>query len=360
MIISISLKKVDFFIYKPFLLFAIFQLLNEEIINNPLTAIFNFLIILQLPIMGIFILRYNQTTLKKILIFFSSLFILSFIPYYLGFISSLGSGYDLTPYGGFSGLVGPFQNAHGASIATAMSLIIIVFFWFEGSFKRSYLLALFLIGIFFLLNIFVRTGFSIFIIGSFPILFYFGRRRTKSFMKVGFLIFILAALVSTLVLKNEMLVNRIIGESKYGKENSIETIGSSRGFIYLTSFLLYIEANPIQKVIGMGKDEQVNRMDKILWMKIGSHDAFLEILLVNGFIGLIIFLIYLYNIFKFIKNKPKTNFRVLAFALFVGYLIMCFVQGYEWLYANLMLMLSISYLYKNNPLNEIKNYKFHG
>lgn len=360
MIISISLNKFDFFIYKSFLLLAILQLLNQDIINNPSLAISNFLIILQLPVMGIFILQYNQDIIKKALIFFSSLFIFSFIPYYLGIISSLATGYDLTPYGGTSGLVGPFQNAHGASIAIAMSLIVVVFFWFEGSFNKAYLLILFLIGIFFLLNIFVRTGFIIFILGSLSILFYFRKGKTKSFMKAAFLILIFATLVSTLVLDNEMLVNRIIGESKYGKEDSIETIGSSRGIIYFTSSIIYIEANPIEKVIGIGKDEQVKRMDKFLWMKIGSHNAFLDILLGNGIVGLIIFIIYLYNIFKFIKSRPKTNFRVLAIALFVGYLVMCFVQGYEWIYANLLLMLSINYMYKNGNFNALRNSKFYG
>ena len=73
MIISISLNKFDFFIYKSFLLLAILQLLNQDIINKPSLAISNFLIILQLPVMGIFILQYNQDIIKKALIFFSSL-----------------------------------------------------------------------------------------------------------------------------------------------------------------------------------------------------------------------------------------------------------------------------------------------
>ncbi len=97
---SVFRQKADRFIYKPLLLLALLQILNFEIINNPFNALVNFMTILIIPVLGIYVLKFNPSQLKKALIFLSSFFILSFIPYLLGILEGFKEGYGLESYGG--------------------------------------------------------------------------------------------------------------------------------------------------------------------------------------------------------------------------------------------------------------------
>lgn len=349
--------KIDYFIYKPFLLLAFLQLINYDFIIDPINAVTNFLIILLIPVIGLYILLLQPRTIKKAIIFFSSFFILSFIPYYFNILISYGTPYDLNRLGLIgTGLVGPYQNAHGAAITLASSLIVIIFFWFEGSFNKMYLLTVFILGITFLIDVYVRTGIAMFLTGGIIILLIYLLRgkRFKHYIKFIPILIITVIILEYLVFPNESFIERVSGQSKYFTENNLESIGSGRGLIYLTSVMIFQNANFIEKIIGMGRIELEDKMNAAIGLKIGSHNAFLQILLVNGIVGLIVFFIYLFNIIKFLKPNIKSNYWILSIALFFSFLVMSFVQGYEWLTANILFMLSISYYYKINNLNNKK------
>lgn len=351
--IFITKQKVDYFIYKPLLFIAFLQLLNIDLFQEPIYAISNFLIFLLIPVAGLFILTLKSKTIKDSLIFFASFFILSFIPYYLNWLPSYGKAYDLDMLGIIgTALVGPYQNPHGASITLATSLVVIVYFWFEGSLNKQYLLTIFILGMIFLFSTYVRTGVAMFIIGFLIIQlsFLFREKKIKGYIKQVFMIFSIFIVLGYFILPNQGIIERLTGQSKYFKEESIESIGSERGLIYATSLKLSSESNIVEKIIGMGRIELLNRMYKTIWLRVGSHNAFLDFLLVNGIIGLLAFLTYLIKIIKFLKNNRKSNYWFLSISLFFCLLVMSFVQGYDWLTANILFMLSISYYYKNEKL----------
>ena len=97
---------------------------------------------------------------------------------------------------------------------------------------------------------------------------------------------------------NQILMDRIEGKSMYGSESSFESAGSGRGGIYLNAIEIYSESNFIEKIIGMGVTEEVTRIYEKMNIDsaIGAHNAFLDILLSTGGIGLLLFLIFLRNI----------------------------------------------------------------
>lgn len=336
LLFAIIKKKQKAFIYKPFIWIAVLQLVNIEIINNPLNAFVIFSTTLLLPIIGIYVLKFNYNQLRKALIFFASFFILSFVPYQLGILQSLEEGYNLSAFGGASGLVGPYQNPHGAAISLASALIVVLYYWFEGSFNKLYLTILFLLGFYFLLNTYVRTGLAMFAIGSIPILFYFAKKQARTFFQLVIFAFFMAILASNWILSNEVLMNRITGQSQYHSEESFESMGSGRGGIYIASLEIFIESNPLEKIFGMGQSEQINRIYKKTGMEIVSHNGFLDLLLANGLLGLLLFLSLILRIYKLAKSSI-----LLKSSLFM-YLVMCIVQGYDWISASLVLFLSIS------------------
>lgn len=347
LLISIIKNKHKTFIYKPFIWIAILQLLNIELLNNPFNAFVNFGTTLLLPVIGIYVLKLNYYQLRNALIFFSLFYIFSFIPYRLGILQSIAEGYNLSAFGGTSGLVGPFQNPHGAAISLASALIIVLYYWLEGSFNKLHLTLLFLLGFYFLLSTYVRTGFAMFAIGSIPTLIYFAKKRFRTFFQLSVFAFFLAILVSNWIFSNEALINRITGQSHYQSEESFESIGSGRGGIYIASLQIFAEANIIEKVFGIGQSEQFNRIYKKIGMRIGSHNGILDILLKNGIIGLLFLLAYFFRFYKLKEIIDRSPEKALIKSLFWMFLIMTMVQGFEWLSANLICMFSISLIYQN-------------
>ena len=97
--VFIQKDKIKPYIYGPLLLLSIMQLVNIELINNPLNSITLFASTLILPLIGMYAFKFSPKQLQNSLLYFSSFFILCFLPYVLGLLTSLAEGYDLTIYG---------------------------------------------------------------------------------------------------------------------------------------------------------------------------------------------------------------------------------------------------------------------
>ena len=348
-------NKIYLFIYGSYILIAIIQLVHIDLSNGISTPIFKFIITLFFPLTGIFLLKYNVNQLKYSLLYFSYFFILSFIPYKLGIINSINDGYLLESFGSESfGLIGPYQSAHSASITLASALVVIVFFWFEGSVKKRFLFPILLLGIYFLLITYVRTGLVMFILGILPIFYRFFKKNAKYRIRIILMGSFITFFTAIQIFSNNVLVDRISGNRISNSEDTFESMGSGRGRIWLASALVYLNSSNTEKIIGMGELEQQKRIGKLTGMNISSHNGFLDLLLVNGIIGLILFLIFLYRVYKYILAK-KSNYNTLAMSLLILYLTMCFFQGYNWINTALILMLSLG-LCRNTILQE-KNQK---
>lgn len=337
-------RNVNVFIYKPLVLLAIMQLINFDIVNSPKTAIISFGTILLLPLIGIYLLNFNSKKIEQYLLFIASVFIISFVPYKLGILTSIGEGYNLNGYGVDTiGLIGPFQKVHTASTTLAGSLIIILYFLINNTFNKLYLTLLFLLGFYFLFYTYVRTGMAMFAVGSIPILYYYGKKNLKSFSKVFIVGAISLFLISSWVLTNDTLMRRIAGDRDYYQEDSIETFGSGRVYFFINAFEIYTEENLYEKILGIGETEQLERMKSKIGVAIFPHNGFMFLLLVNGAIGLLLFLSFIKKVFK-LQKKSSISQKSLLTGLFFAYLIMTFLQSYDMIYMFLLLALGIAYL----------------
>ena len=340
-------KKLKPFIYRPFLYISVLQLVNVELYNDPLNAVLLFSTTVIIPLIGIHALRFKPEQLKLGLLFFSSFFILSFVPYQLGILSSLGSAYDLLRHGSDNvGLVGPFAGNTEASTALASSLLIVVFFWLNNTYSKWFLSVLFALGFYFLVNTYVRTGMAMFIIGLLPIVWFFGKQSLTNFIRLAIVLSFSTLFIFSWVLSNETMMNRITGERIGSSESeSFEQLGSGRGLLYMTSLKIYKEGNIAEKIIGIGQSEARQRMEDKTGYPFIPHNGFLQLLLNNGILGLLLFLSFIRNIYKLQKGMHQLDSRILIQALFLAYMAMTFFQNFDLLYAIMLLMLSIAYSY---------------
>ena len=341
-------NKLKVFIYGPLLYISVLQLVNIELYNDPFNAVLLFGTTVIIPLIGIYVLRFKPEQLKLSLMFFSSFFILSFVPYQIGLLSSLGSTYGLVGYGSEDeGLIGPFAGPHSASTALASSLLVVVFFWLSNAYSKWLLSVLFALGIYFLFLTYVRTGMAMFAIGLLPMAWFFGKQNLVKSFRLAIVLSLSALFIFSFVLSNETLMSRITGERAGASETeSFEQLGSGRGALYLTSLKIYAEANIAEKIIGIGQSESLQRMMDKTGSRLAPHNGFLQLLLNNGIIALLMFLFFIRKTYKLLKGMHQLDNSILIQALLLAYIIMTFFQNYDLLYALLLLMLSIAFSYK--------------
>ena len=350
-------SKLKTFIYGPLLCISVLQLANIELYNDPFNAVLLFSTTVIIPLIGIYVLRFKPEQLKLSLMFFSSFFILSFLPYQFGLLSSLSTGYELLSYGSAKeSLVGPFQNQHYASTTLASSLLVVTFFWLSNTYSKWLLSVLFVLGFYFLILTYVRTGMAMFAIGLLVMVWYFGKQNLVKFVRLAIVVFFSALFIFSWVLSNETMMNRITGERASSSETeSFEQLGSGRGMLYLTSLKIYTEANITEKIFGAGQSEAKQRMEVKTGIPFVPHNGFLQLLLNNGILGLLLFLFFIRNIYKLQKGMHQLDSRILIQSLLLAYMIMTFFDAYDLLYPILLLMLSIAFSYNTQLVrNRIK------
>jgi len=350
-------NKLKLFIYGPFLCIAVLQLVNVELYNNPFNAALLFSTTVVIPLAGIYVLRFNPEQLKSGLLFFSSFFILSFVPYQIGLLSSLGQVYDLNRFGSeTTGIVGPFARNTEASTALASSLLVVVYLWLSNAYSKWLLSVLFVLGFYFLFNTYVRTGMAMFTIGLLPIIWSFGKQSLAKFLRLFIVLSLSTVFIFSWVLSNETMMKKITGERVWSSETeSFEGLGSGRGMLYLTSLEIYKEGNIAEQIIGIGQSEAKQRMEIKTGDPFVPHNGFLQLLLNNGIIALLLFLSFIRNIYKLQKDMHQLDSKILLHSLFLAYMVMTFFQNFDLLYAIILLLISIAYSYKTINSKRIQN-----
>jgi len=102
----------------------------------------------------------------------------------------------------------------------------------------------------------------------------------------------------------------------------------------------------MEKIIGVGESETLQRMKDTTGHGYAAHNGFLSLLLNCGILALLLFLSFMRNIYKLQKGMHQLDSRILIQALLLAYMTMTFFQNYDLLYALLLLMLSIAFSYK--------------
>ena len=289
--------------------------------------------------------------LKKILVTVSVYIIISFIPFELGVVSPISNTVDVSVFGGESGIVGIFTSAHNAAISLSIAIFILIYFLRSFSIGlKVWIISLIILGFYFLIFTYTRTGLAALIIS----VVYYMYSINKGFQIIK-LIFILSFIfipVYFVFKTNESLTNKLI-DKRTDSELSVETAGSGRYVIWSINLKHWTELSIEEKIFGVGNERALTYMQSKIGKPFFSHNEFIDVLLINGLLGLILYLFYLVGLIKFIRKKTG-GVRNFVSATFVSYLIIMFFQGGHFFLFEMIFALIITYGYQIN-LNQIKN-----
>ncbi len=322
---------------------AVTKLLNPDILNVTSGTISSFLKFLVLPLCLPYF--YNILTSEKALHFLKILahiIIISFIPFYLGIFEERHSyiGADLL---GVNALIGPFNNAHSSAIYLSTSIIILFFYIkkiSDDKLEQIYNWGLIIIGLYFLMLTYVRTGYIMCIIGIFVILSYKDSIFKSIISSViwGGALFISA---SVIIQSNDTLNKRIHEETGYNNNNEIN--GSGRFYFWATSINLWANSKSIQEyLLGHGQQRTMEQQEKENGLFVASHNGFIDALVQNGIIGFSLLLLYYFTLFRSCIHYVDSPYFLLLLAWLLSDIIFQFVQGGTFFFYDIMSALIIT------------------
>ena len=318
-------------------LLSIKQLLNVGIFIYPLSSFILAFQFILLPLLWHFLLILNKRKYYKKIISFlyivSLYILLSTIPFLLDLLDPVTKGVDLTLQGSeTAGFTGLFQRPHSASIALASALLVIFYFQLYEKPKNTilYLMVwgIVIVGMYALLNTFVRTGWAMLIVGILVVLMS-GANLQRIILKVTPFIVIAAIGLSYLVSTNEVIQNRLFDTRVKNEKNLTleERIGSGRIVIGKAALTGWLSSGMQAFVIGDGQELSLEKMKKKLGHKLFSHNGFIDVLVTNGIVGITILILMLIYIYRYIQKYKKSNFWKLSKGFFAMFLVYFALQG---------------------------------
>ncbi|HYE34677.1 O-antigen ligase family protein [Methylocaldum sp.] len=282
---------------------------------------------------------------ERFLAFFSISIVLSNVPFLMGALESRHATFDFASFGlEGQGLSGIFQGSHAASSTIAVAALYITMFLTLPAVRgklRFIAVGLFLLAGFALYKTYVRTGYLMFVVGLYFVLFYGGRFSEKLKNLSLALVVVLGMFLA--VKSDEAFVMRILDQRKWGQEKGAEeNIGSGRFRIWQVHIEDWLASGSVGIVIGNGQP-----LSKELYARhtggrpLFSHNGYIEALVSNGIIGFALFISYLYCMWKYISASPNTLYKRLATCMFFMYLIFMLVQGGNPFFIEVILAVSI-------------------
>ena len=348
-----KLEKAAFWGY----LFCLKVLLTPDLVEYPFQAVILFLKYLPLPLFFHFFMKYyDEKTfprLREVLVLLGSFILISVLPFLLGLINPITSGYDLEVYGmeNSEGFIGIFQRPHGASICLSLALVVSMFFLGEARhpIRKIAMYGLLAVGTYALYQSFVRTGWIMFAVGFFFIYIY-GLKGRVLIRRIPAMLVVVAALVF-FYNTSEVFKMRITDKNIRTIDRQtefIETFGSGRIMIARETLDIFYNSDFTAKLLGLGNERFMDEMNRKIGQRIFSHNGFLNILVTTGIIGMVLFLLFLYFLFISVHRAKKSKYRRLGYALFFMYIAFHLTQGGNNFLLELITMLGIVLVVKDH------------
>lgn len=350
---NLKIKKGIFYSY----LLSFKQLITIGLLSFPITTFVSFFHFLLLPLIWNFFVIYNNYSKAILLVYTISIYIiLSAIPFLLNVLTPLAEGVKLKAIGLESfGFIGIFQTPHSASVSMACALLVLLYFQINRRPQKFIIYiqvwALIILGLYVLLQTYVRTGWAMFLVGSMVLLI--SKKNLKKFVFKVIPILIIAVISLYIIVSNNQALQNRLTDTRVDRVTTSsleERLGSGRLMIAKASIKGWLESGLAAVILGNGQSLSMKKTGEILGVDLVSHNGFIDILVTNGIVGMLLFLLMFFAINKYINIYKDCSFFSLARGVFSMFLIFFLLQGginYILIFY-LAIVLSILFLEKNN------------
>lgn len=297
-------------------------------------------------------IKKSNTELYQILLTLSIYIIFSAIPFVTGLLHPFTQGYDLTRFGvEEQGFVGIFQVAHAASVTIAFAIV--VFFYHIQSpisiSKKIFYFILIFFGLWLELQTFARTGSAMIFIAS--IYLFLIKKKLSFYIKLFPFVIIFGLGGWQYYESSEVVQMRLKGTNVYiEKSGGAQDIGSGRIKFYTAAIESWSNNGLASILIGLGEEKAKDMMQDKVGMRIYAHNGFIDILQFGGLLSTVLYLIFLYYLYIYIRKSYKDKFHHLVIALFLCYFIAMLTQGERFFLADVMFSISLALINRDEDI----------
>jgi len=289
---------------------------------------------------------FSAGRIRYYLIMISIFIIVSFIPFQLNLIEPLSTGIDTETFGASSGIIGIFNTAHNAAITLSLSIFCLIYFIKIFDYNTKILITTIIsYGIFLMLFTYTRTG-LVALLGSCVLYFYSINKGVKIYRFVLLTVLICIPIIF-IINSSESLKNKILDKRDNNSEVDFNSVGSGRLYMWSINIYNWYEGTIDEKIFGVGREKALEMMNVKIGRPFFSHNEFVDILLRHGLLGLFLYLLYLYNIYRFIIKKTGGT-KYFPLSVLLAYIIINIFQGGHFFIYEVMFALIMAYAYKFN------------
>lgn len=315
---------------------------NQYAMTETLPAITKNLFI-AIPFQFFKVTKNSSAELYQILLTLSTYIIFSAIPFVTGLLHPITQGYDLTLFGveGY-GFIGIFQVPHAASVTIAFA-IVIFFYHIQSPIsinKKIFYIMLITFGLWLELQTFVRTGLAMIFIAS--VFLFLIKKKLSFYIKLFPFVIIFALGGWQYYESSEVVQMRLKGTNMYmERSGGAQDVGSGRIKFY-TAAIENWSGGLVNILVGLGEEKAKDMMQDKVGMRIYAHNGFIDVLQFGGLLSTVLYLIFLYYLYIYIRKSYKDKFHHLVIALFLCYFIAMLIQGERFFLADVMFSISLA------------------
>ena len=284
--------------------------------------------------LGYLYLRYRRnykkpTNLMNYALLLSIFLIYSAAPFLFG-LKSLYNDYDLLEKYNLNLVATKGLFYHIASASKMFTVATVMLMMHKRKFNHNKFYKLFwwvsiLLGTFLIVMCWTRTGWFIYALSVFVLLFYQSSFKQKI---LGFSVVLFSFMaISYLYQSNEALRLRVTGGTSYRGEQelSFEQLASARLPYIIVAIENMKDEGGIGSFLGYGEQKGKDYFEKKTRMSITSHNSAFEIIESNGLLGLFLYICFIYHLFKAVRKRAKqlapldlkmVNLSILLFGMF--------------------------------------------
>lgn len=271
----------------------------------------------------------------------------------LGIITPI-EGYESAEQFGVEGQIfytSLFGTPHAAASYFAISIMVLLFFLYKKKYdsplEKYFNCSMIVVGLISIFETYVRTGWIMLVVGTFML---FGVKKILTNVKLLFASVMSIIGIFLLFMYNESFMARMTARRIYGTMSnspSIDMDGSGRKEFWENGYRLWENGNIFEILFGHGYTAVVENNERIMGIRVFSHNQFVDSLSQNGLIAFILLIAVFISQYIFIRNRKDKEYYRLCLAIWLMSLIFSFFQNemcfnYAVLYAAALALLSKS------------------
>lgn len=137
--------------------------------------------------------------------------------------------------------------------------------------------------------------------------------------------------------------------------DKMRSLGSGRLYFASTALSNWYNGGFQTVMLGYGQGNALDYMEQSIGLHIFAHNGFVDIIQMNGLIGIFLYILFIIYLFKMIHKNKNSKYYQLSIILYISYIFFMILQGGHFFLPEVILSAVLAVLYIDGEQIERKN-----